>query len=907
MTQVGPSLIGNNDFGSDGYLPFLVTEGYVEVYGLDQSGKVTVANLAGDYLFLLNTDSMTMSIGGDIIPLTSNTYNLGSPSYPFANVYADSINVTGLSNNMPVQTNGSGDLVTSNTFLQNLNFEGTSTFAGIVAFPNQIAGTLAQYNNSYELVSSNILPSGCSASSMTLSSPTLTGTIMTSLSSSSLVQTNSSSELVTSNTLPSGCSASSMSLSSPSLSGTVTTVLSASSIVQTNGSSQLVASNTLPSGSSATSMILTSPSISSPTVTGTISFTGTLALSGANSSNKFAVYNNSSGLSFNVNTSTGAVTTTNNTLDNGSGGASFTGTITTGLTASNLVQTNGSSQLVASNTLPSGCSASGMSLGTPTLSGTITTGLTSSAIVQTNSSSQLVASNTLAESLTFSGSNSFTGLNQFNYFLIVGGTNYSNKFFVANSSSVVNFTVNTSNGSSSTTYNTLDDGSGNMIVNNQLTIGSNSTTIANLQFSSTAGNNIYSFQSSSWDVSGTFNVLNMFAGYPGTSGYGFQLGPTYYNFATNPNTLFIIPGYKGSTATSGCITYDLPNTGLHYFWDNMEVNGTMACDSTLTVSGATNLNGNVTLKANFTSNYGTYTFTTGTGAVTLNGATSCTSTLSSAGTFAVATSQFVVNTGVGLGKVTTSYNTLDDGTGNATFTESVTMEGTLYFTATNSYISAAAGGTFTIEASNPTYGLNIKNTGTGNNGIYQLFTSVPGPTAQLGVTYQGNLLVKPSATSGSAIIFGPITTNTYSCGGSSYLWTAVYATNGTIQTSDHNLKKDIEELKFSAGNIVRSLRAKQFRWDNDKVKQMAANSDPEYDPERIFKEDNRTYFGFMAQEIDSAMKKEGVEAYDGLLHAPKTGMNDSDHWLYNPVNMIPIMWEAIYDIQKRLDKIADLI
>ena len=80
--------------------------------------------------------------------------------------------------------------------------------------------------------------------------------------------------------------------------------------------------------------------------------------------------------------------------------------------------------------------------------------------------------------------------------------------------------------------------------------------------------------------------------------YGRSLGTSSSGYTTSStNTtdiLEIIPGYKGTTETFGCITYDvggISNNKLHYFADSVETAGTIK------------IGGNVTL-ANNTSTYG---------------------------------------------------------------------------------------------------------------------------------------------------------------------------------------------------------------------------------------------------------------------------------------------------------------
>src|ERR1043165_5229450 len=48
----------------------------------------------------------------------------------------------------------------------------------------------------------------------------------------------------------------------------------------------------------------------------------------------------------------------------------------------------------------------------------------------------------------------------------------------------------------------------------------------------------------------------------------------------------------------------------------------------------------------------------------------------------------------------------------------------------------------------------------------------------------------------STAVLEPYNDNTYGLGTSAYRWTSVYAVNGTIQTSDARLKKNIENVQY---------------------------------------------------------------------------------------------------------------
>lgn len=83
----------------------------------------------------------------------------------------------------------------------------------------------------------------------------------------------------------------------------------------------------------------------------------------------------------------------------------------------------------------------------------------------------------------------------------------------------------------------------------------------------------------------------------------------------------------------------------------------------------------------------------------------------------------------------------------------------------------------------------------------------------------GDVTFTPTAGSAIAIDSSglyPATSNAVPCGRSGKLWTAVWATNGTIQTSDAALKEDISDADLGL-EFVNSLRPVSYRWkDGDR-------------------------------------------------------------------------------------------
>ncbi len=72
--------------------------------------------------------------------------------------------------------------------------------------------------------------------------------------------------------------------------------------------------------------------------------------------------------------------------------------------------------------------------------------------------------------------------------------------------------------------------------------------------------------------------------------------------------------------------------------------------------------------------------------------------------------------------------------------------------------------------------------------------------------------------------------NSHPCGASTVRWTAVYAVNGTIQTSDARMKRDVRPTRFGSA-FLRALSAVDYNWTNPTVR------------------GDRRYQGFVAQDV----------------------------------------------------------
>jgi hypothetical protein len=101
--------------------------------------------------------------------------------------------------------------------------------------------------------------------------------------------------------------------------------------------------------------------------------------------------------------------------------------------------------------------------------------------------------------------------------------------------------------------------------------------------------------------------------------------------------------------------------------------------------------------------------------------------------------------------------------------------------------------------------------------------------------------------------------NSLNLGASTVRWNDVYATNGTIQTSDANEKQDIDVLSDAEQRVAVACKGllRKFRWKSA----VAEKGD-----------DARIHFGIIAQDLQAAFEAEGLDAgrYAMFIHSTWT-------------------------------------
>jgi hypothetical protein len=112
-----------------------------------------------------------------------------------------------------------------------------------------------------------------------------------------------------------------------------------------------------------------------------------------------------------------------------------------------------------------------------------------------------------------------------------------------------------------------------------------------------------------------------------------------------------------------------------------------------------------------------------------------------------------------------------------------------------------------------------------------------------------------SSTANSAI------DDTIDLGDASFRFQDIYATNGTIQTSDRNEKQDIEALTDAETRVAVAAKGllRKFRWQSA-VEEKG--------------DDARIHFGIIAQDLQDAFTAEGLDAGDYAMFISSTWTND---------------------------------
>jgi hypothetical protein len=194
------------------------------------------------------------------------------------------------------------------------------------------------------------------------------------------------------------------------------------------------------------------------------------------------------------------------------------------------------------------------------------------------------------------------------------------------------------------------------------------------------------------------------------------------------------------------------------------------------------------------------------------------------------------------GTVTTSGNLTLGGTLSLTSGDITSGLGFTPYSNTNpsGFVTSSGSVAFATSAGSASTATNLSG-GTLTTSSYSLLSS--SSLVAIGNSSGQGVFVNGSGSFSSSI------DNTMSCGTSGFRWTTVYATTGTINTSDANQKQQIEKLtdvEFAVANELKS-KIKTFKF-NEAVAAKGSNA--------------RKHVGWIAQDVQTTFANHGLNAND---------------------------------------------
>ena len=319
------------------------------------------------------------------------------------------------------------------------------------------------------------------------------------------------------------------------------------------------------------------------------------------------------------------------------------------------------------------------------------------------------------------------------------------------------------------------------------------------------------------------NVVNSI-----TAGTGVTVSGTTGDIVISSSTP---TGVTALTATTGI---SLSGSTGAIVVGNTGVTSLAVAGSGISISGST---GAVTITGSASG--GTVTSVSGTGTVsglTLSGTVTSSGQLTLGGTLSLSSGQ--VTSALGY----TPYNS----TNPAGYVTSSSLSTTLTGYVTSSSLSTTLTG-YAQLASSPNFTGGSIWTGTVGNGFTASSNTV---SFVIGSS--------PRVSVNNVNQFFPNTDNTLNLGTGGNRWSTVYASNGTINTSDGNEKQQIQDITVAEKAVGQTLKGlmKSFKF-NDAVDKKGENA--------------RIHFGVIAQDVKAAFEAQGLDA-------TKYGVFCSDTW-----------------------------
>jgi hypothetical protein len=157
-------------------------------------------------------------------------------------------------------------------------------------------------------------------------------------------------------------------------------------------------------------------------------------------------------------------------------------------------------------------------------------------------------------------------------------------------------------------------------------------------------------------------------------------------------------------------------------------------------------------------------------------------------------------------------------------------------------------------------------------------TTMGAIVASGGITFNGGLACNGGVDIAGALsvhsFVGPAVDGSVDSGSASYRWGTVWATNGTISTSDIREKKNIKPVPTCL-ELVARIHPITFLWRRPEI-------------------DQQTHWGFDADEVNDVMLNAGHE-FGGFVNPPEGPKG------LRPQELIAVLWKAVQELREEVD------
>lgn len=133
--------------------------------------------------------------------------------------------------------------------------------------------------------------------------------------------------------------------------------------------------------------------------------------------------------------------------------------------------------------------------------------------------------------------------------------------------------------------------------------------------------------------------------------------------------------------------------------------------------------------------------------------------------------------------------------------------------------------------------------------------------------------------------FAPNADNRYNLGAPNFVWSTIYCSTNELNGSDRNIKNSIEALPVKYVRMLELVEPKRYKLNSGTS--------------------GRFHTGFIAQEVEAAMRACGIESKEFAGWAAAKRKDGSETYFLRYSEFIPILWAKVREQEERLKRLEE--